>query len=145
MQHKIHHFFNKVQPEAIHIHDIKVAEAVFKANKKFNLPVVLDLHDNYPEVLKLYPHLQKFPGKYIISPNKWKEKEKELILKSDKIISVSPHFIKDLQNRIRKQKENFVLVPNTIRNSFFEDYKVDESIINKYANHFNGVSIRPRF
>src|SRR6056300_1497754 len=28
IQQKIHHFFNKVQPEAIHIHDIKVAEAV---------------------------------------------------------------------------------------------------------------------
>ncbi len=136
IQQKIHHFFNKVQPEAIHIHDIKVAEAVFKANKKLNLPVVLDLHDNYPEVMKLYPHLQKFPGKYIISPNKWKEKEKELILKSDKIISVSPHFIKDLITRIPKQKENFVLVPNTIRKSFFKDYKVDESIINKYANYF---------
>ena len=55
-----------------------------KANKKYDLPTVLDLHDNLPEVMKLYPHLQKFPGKQLISPQKWKKKEEEFIAKADK-------------------------------------------------------------
>ncbi|WP_240614729.1 glycosyltransferase family 4 protein [Polaribacter filamentus] len=136
MQKKIHQFITETEIEALHIHDIRIAQAVFNANKKFNLPVVLDLHDNMPEVMKLYPHLQKFPGKYIISPKKWKQKEEEFIKKATKVISVSPEFIEILQTRLPSEKEKFILVPNTIRASFFEEYTVDASIIEKYKNKF---------
>ncbi len=136
MQKKIDQFITETKIEALHIHDIRIAQAVFNANKKFNLPVVLDLHDNMPEVMKLYPHLQKFPGKYIISPKKWKQKEEEFIKKATKVISVSPEFIETLQMRLPSEKEKFILVPNTIRASFFEEYTVNASIIEKYKNKF---------
>lgn len=136
MKKKIKNFIKNHDIEALHIHDIKVAEAVFKANKNFNLPVVLDLHDNMPEVMKLYPHLQKFPGKYIISPKKWKIKEEEFIRKADKVISVSPEFLETLAIRLPKEKEKLILVPNTIRTSFFKDYIVEQSILEKYKNNF---------
>jgi glycosyltransferase involved in cell wall biosynthesis len=136
MKIKIHQFIKDTKVETLHIHDIRIAQAVFNANKKHNLPVVLDLHDNMPEVMKLYPHLQKFPGKYLISPNKWKEKEEEFILKADKVISVSPEFVETLIARIPSEKEKFVLVPNTIRKSFFENYKVDVKTIERYKNKF---------
>ncbi len=136
MKKNIKNFIKNHDIEALHIHDIKVAEAVFKANKNFNLPVVLDLHDNMPEVMKLYPHLQKFPGKYIISPKKWKIKEEEFIRKADKVISVSPEFLETLAIRLPKEKEKLILVPNTIRTSFFKDYIVEQSILEKYKNNF---------
>lgn len=136
MEKKINQFIAETNIEALHIHDIRIAEAVYNANKKHNLPVVLDLHDNMPEVMKLYPHLQKFPGKYIISPKKWKEKEEQFILKATKVISVSPEFIEALQKRLPSEKDKFVLVPNTIRKSFFEDYTIDKSITEKYENKF---------
>ncbi|SDS21364.1 Glycosyltransferase involved in cell wall bisynthesis [Polaribacter sp. KT25b] len=136
MQSKIYQFIKDTKIEALHIHDIKIAQAVFNANKKYNLPIVLDLHDNMPEVMKLYPHLQIFPGKYIISPKKWKQKEEEFILKADKVISVSPEFLETLKTRIPSAKNKLVLVPNTIRKSFFEDYTIDTSIIERYKNKF---------
>jgi glycosyltransferase involved in cell wall biosynthesis len=136
MRKKIHQFIKESKIEALHIHDIRIAQAVFNANKKHHLPVVLDLHDNMPEVMKLYPHLQKFPGKYMISPKKWKQKEEEFIIRADKVISVSPEFIETLQNRLPSEKDKFVLVPNTIRKSFFEDFKVDTSITEKYKDKF---------
>ena len=136
MTRKIYQFIKETNIEALHIHDIRIAQAVFNANKKHNVPVVLDLHDNMPEVMKLYPHLQKFPGKYIISPKKWKQKEEEFIYKADKVISVSPEFIDTLATRLPSEKKKFVLVPNTIRTSFFENYTVDNSIIEKYKNNF---------
>ncbi|PQJ81204.1 glycosyltransferase family 4 protein [Polaribacter glomeratus] len=136
MQQKIQQFIKETKIEALHIHDIRIAQAVFNANKKLNLPVVLDLHDNMPEVMKLYPHLQKFPGKYIISPKKWKQKEEGFIKKATKVISVSPEFIETLQTRLPSEKAKFILVPNTIRASFFEAYTVDVSVIEKYKNKF---------
>ncbi len=136
MKKKIHRFIKETKIEALHIHDIRIAEAAFNANQKFELPVVLDLHDNMPEVMKLYPHLQKFPGKYIISPSKWKKKEREFIEKANKVISVSPEFLENLEKRIPASKDKLVLVPNTIRQSFYKDYQVDETITNRYKDNF---------
>lgn len=136
MNKKITKFIKETNIDVLHIHDIRIAEAVFKANKKYQLPVVLDLHDNMPEVMKLYPHLQKFPGKYIILPKKWKQKEHEFINKADKIITVSPEFLENLKERIPSIKEKLILVPNTIRKSFFEDFSINKTIIDSYKNNF---------
>ena len=136
MQKKIAKFIRETNIEALHIHDMRIAGAVYKVNVNFNLPIVLDLHDNMPEVMKLYPHLQKFPGKYLISPKKWKQKEEEFIKKANKVIAVSPEFIETLAVRLPLEKDKLVLVPNTIRKTFFEDYKVNETIIKKYQSNF---------
>ena len=136
MQKKIAKFIKETNIEALHIHDMRIAGAVYKVNVNFNLPVVLDLHDNMPEVMKLYPHLQKFPGKYLISPKKWKQKEEEFIKKANKVIAVSPEFIETLAVRLPLEKDKLVLVPNTIRKTFFEDYIVNETIIKKYKSNF---------
>ena len=136
MQKKIAKFIKETNIEALHIHDMRIAGAVYKVNVNFNLPVVLDLHDNIPEVMKLYPHLQKFPGKYLISPKKWKQKEEEFIKKANKVIAVSPEFIETLAVRLPLEKDKLVLVPNTIRKTFFEYYKVNETIIKKYKSKF---------
>lgn len=136
MTKKIHHFLVTNKIEAIHIHDIQIAAAVFKANKKLKLPTVLDLHDNMPEVIKLYPHLQKFPGKQLISTKKWKQKEEEFIQKATKVITVSQEFINEVVTRTNISKNKIVLVPNTVRRSFYENVKIDNSIISKYKNQF---------
>jgi glycosyltransferase involved in cell wall biosynthesis len=136
MKSKIVHFIKINSIEVLHIHDIRIAQAVFNANKKYKLPVVLDLHDNVPEVMKLYPHLQKFPGKYIISPKKWKTKEEEFIHKSDKVIAVSPEFIDTLERRIPSSIHKFVLVPNTVSKSFFTNYYIDQIITDRYKDKF---------
>lgn len=72
MRPKINHFIKKNNIDFLHIHDIRIAESVFQVNKKYKLKVVLDLHDNIPENMRFYPHLRKFPGKYIISPKNGK-------------------------------------------------------------------------
>ncbi|MCF6222197.1 MAG: glycosyltransferase family 4 protein [Flavobacteriaceae bacterium] len=133
---KITHFIIKNKIETLHIHDIRIAEAVFKANDPFKLSTVLDLHDNMPEVMKLYPHLQKFPGKQIISPRKWKKKEEEFIAKADKIITVSNEFIEEVVGRTKIAKNKIVLVPNTVRKSFYSNITINEDIINRYKDDF---------
>ncbi|NIJ46023.1 glycosyltransferase involved in cell wall biosynthesis [Wenyingzhuangia heitensis] len=136
MTQKIKSFIKKNQIEALHIHDIRIADAVFKANKKSKLKIVLDLHDNMPEIMQFYPHLQKFPGKYIISLKKWKVKEEEFIRKADKVITVSPEFVDEVVNRTKIASDKIVLVPNTIRKSFYQDAIIEVSIIEKYKDSF---------
>ena len=136
MSKKIAHFLRANNIEAIHIHDMRIAEAVFKANKKLNLHTVLDLHDNIPEIMKLYPHLQKFPGKQLISPKKWKEKEEQFIRKASKVITVSKEFIEEVMDRTQISKDKIVLVPNTVHQSFYKEAIFDKTIEDKYKNNF---------
>ncbi|PKP45128.1 MAG: glycosyl transferase [Bacteroidetes bacterium HGW-Bacteroidetes-12] len=136
MSNKIVRFLKKYHIEAIHIHDMRIAEAVFKANKSLKLPTVLDLHDNMPEIMKLYSHLQKFPGKQLISPKKWKQKEEEFINKATKIITVSQEFIEEVIGRTKIARNKIVLVPNTVHQSFYKDAITDHSIVESYKNYF---------
>ncbi len=136
MSKKIAHFLSKNKIEVIHIHDMRIAEAVFKVNIKLNLPTVLDLHDNMPEVIKEYPHLQKFPGKQLISPQKWKKKEEEFIGKADKVITVSGEFIEEVIDRTGISQEKIILVPNTVQRSFYSNVVIDEDITEKYWKNF---------
>ncbi len=136
MKQKISHFIKHNKIEALHIHDMRIAQATFWANKTFKLKTVLDLHDNFPEIMKFYPHLQKFPGKYLISPKNWKHKEEQFIKKATKVITVSNEFVNEIIERTSVEKTKVELVPNTIRKSFYEDYTLDEKIIEKYKNDF---------
>ena len=136
MKRKIAHFLNKFKIEAIHIHDIRIADAAFKANKSLGLPTVLDLHDNMPEIIKLYPHLQKFPGKQLISPKKWKIKEEQFIKRATKVITVSQEFINEVVERTKISANKIVLVPNTIHKSFYKKAVIEQSIIDKYKDNF---------
>ena len=136
MRPKINHFIKKNNIDFLHIHDIRIAETVFQVNKKYKLKVVLDLHDNIPENMRFYPHLRKFPGKYIISPKKWKIKESEFIIKADKIITVSPNFAKDIIEENNIEKEKMILVPNTVRKSFFKEAIYSKVIEEKYSNKY---------
>jgi glycosyltransferase involved in cell wall biosynthesis len=133
---KIKDFLKANHIDVIHIHDMRIAGTVFLVNEKFKLPIVLDLHDNFPEVMKEYPHLKKFPGKYVISPKKWLKKEQEFIEKADKIVTVSQEFVDSIKNRLLNQKDKVVLVPNSVRRSFYTNVKIDKTITNKFKDDF---------
>jgi len=136
MAKKIKSFLVNNNIQAIHIHDMQIAEAVFKANKGLKLPTVLDLHDNMPEVIKFYPHLQKFPGKYLISPKKWKRKEEGFIKKATKVCTVSQEFIDEVVYRTGISKNKITLVPNTVQKEFYKNAKIYNSILTKYKRNF---------
>jgi len=133
---KIKNFILENKVEALHIHDMRIADAVFQVNKQFKLKTVLDLHDNFPEVMKEYPHLQKFPGKQLISPLKWKRKEEEFIKMADSVITVSNEFIEEVKSRVRLDDNKIQLVPNTVSKSFYEVYESDQEIIDRYKGKF---------
>jgi len=133
---QIKDFIKKSQVEVLHIHDIRPAGAVYRANRTFSLPCILDLHDNYPEIMKYYPHFKKFPGNVLIQPKLWKQAEKKYIKRSKKVISVSPEFIVDLQRRFPDQAAKFVLVPNSIHRSFYKEAVLDEKIVNRLKENY---------
>lgn len=135
MEKKISHFLSEARIEAIHIHDIVIAEAVFKANKKLGLLIVLDLHENRPEIMKFYPHLKRFPSNVLISPKKWKEKEESFIKKANRVIVVTKDAKEEIVERTKIDSSTISVVPNTVRSSFYEKAQI-EIAENKKKDNF---------
>ena len=135
MSSKINNFLNSNGIDKIHIHDIQIASSVFKANLK-SLPVTLDLHENRPEIMKFYKHVNSFLGKLLISPKKWKIAEEKFSKAANNIIVVTNAAKTELCNRIGLNKDKITVFPNTVRKSFYTDFDLDNNIVEKYRDNF---------
>ena len=97
--------------DAVHIHDLKVARAVFDV-----LPAgvrsVLDLHENRPEIMKEYPHLKRGLGRWLISPKVWKRFETRFINAADGVVVVTEEAAVAYQDQRAIRQEHFAVVPN---------------------------------
>lgn len=132
MRKKILDFVRDNGIEALHIHDIQIAEAAFMANKTFQLPVLLDLHENRPEIMKFYPHLSSFPGNLLIRPSVWKRKEEQFVKNANKVVVVTEEAKKELLSRCEIRSNDIITVPNTVRTSFYKNVSFDNAILEKY-------------
>ena len=137
LQKSIKAFAATAQIEVLHIHDIQVAQAVFMANKSLNLPIVLDLHENRPEIMKYYAHVQSFWGKLLIFPNRWKSFEYRYIKKADAVIVITEAAKQYYLDKIAKlDAAKFCVVPNTVRKAFYTNYDLNNDIVAEYQPYF---------
>lgn len=134
---KVTDFIRRNRIEALHVHDMLIAPAVFKVNEIFQLPLILDLHENRPEIMRFYPHLQKFPGKYIIQPGAWERGQKELVKKADKVVLVTEEAKEDYTKRYNLWPEKVIVVPNTVHPNVFSQYPINKNVVNKFKETFN--------
>ncbi len=134
---KIEHFVYEYNIDVLHIHDLYMLGAAFRANKKLKkrLKIVADLHENYAAALKYYHFSNTFPGKYIISVTKWEKTEIEWIQKADHIITV----IDEAKNRyinLGVPDKKITVVANYVHPKFFLTKHRDENTETKYENKF---------
>ncbi len=134
---RISRFLVENQIDVIHVHDMVVADAVRKANKKLKLPMFLDLHENRPEIMAHYPHLNRFPGKYLVSIDKWKKKEASLARSFDHTVVVTEQAREELCSRAGIPESKVIVMPNTVRSNFFEEVVLEDSISGRFENRFS--------
>jgi glycosyltransferase involved in cell wall biosynthesis len=75
--------------DAIHLHDLPLIKVCAGLASKYNLPLVCDYHENRPEIMKMYHHVQRFPGKWLISVSRWQKYQVKETQKADRLILVT--------------------------------------------------------
>jgi len=132
----ISRFILEYKIQAVHIHDMRIARSVFWAVKERNIPAVLDLHENRPEIMKYYGFVNSLLGKLLIYPLVWKKFEYNYIHKANRVVVVTQeakdYYVKETQ----VDKDKIHVVPNTVRKEFYTDYNLKNEIVNKYAKNF---------
>jgi glycosyltransferase involved in cell wall biosynthesis len=72
-------FIQAQQIDLLHAHDLYMGEPAIAAGKALNIPVVIDLHENFPAAVLTYAWVKKFPQRLLAFPEKWKKKEQSIL------------------------------------------------------------------
>jgi len=143
----IKNFLKNENIQVIHTHDLYMAKAVYMANKNTNIPIVLDLHENYPEAVNGYKWMHKFPSRLVVRPNAWKKKERLYLKFPNKLIVLSSVFKNHLLSKYNYlSDEQFIVYPNVPNLMEFQNYKIDKTLLPKDNEfilfYFGGISKR---
>lgn len=113
------------QFDVIHLHDLPLVKVGLKLSKDFNLPLISDYHENRPEIMKMYRHIQTFPGKYIISIKKWVKYQIKYTKKVDHLILVTDEAKDYYVNNYGVDPHKITVLPNYISLERFRMFKHD--------------------
>ena len=136
LKNKIVDFIAKTKVDILHIHDIQIAQAAISASNIFNINYNIDLHENRPEIMKFYKHVNSFLGKIFISPARWKTAEERFVMSANKVIVVTKHAKKELLSRVNINEQKVIVYPNTVRKDFYENKPIDKNLEKKYLKDF---------
>ena len=119
-------FIDKFDLEAIHAHDLYMSKASFNGIQKStkDIPLTLDLHENYPAAINTYQWAVKGWRKYVVSPKKWYAKEAEYLKYATNIITLSESFKKNLLQRFSfLNKKQIFVHPNMPDLESFQEFE----------------------
>lgn len=125
-QNHIAKFISTHKLDALHVHDLYLAKAAKQGIKqsKRNLPLTLDLHENYPAAINSYQWAIQGWRKYVVQPQRWYKKEGYYLNYADYIIVLSDSFKQDLMKRFPFLKSEHIYPhPNMPDFDSFEAFK----------------------
>ena len=100
--------------DAIHLHDLPLVKVCAGLAEKYKLPLVCDYHENRPEIMKMYHHVQSFPGKWIISVKRWLKYQMKETQKADQLILVTDEAKDYYINNYGIDPQKIIVLPNYI-------------------------------
>ncbi len=112
---RIKKFILRNNLEVVHAHDLYMSKASYRGIKRSGkrIPLILDLHENYPFTVQTYNWTKGFFRSRISKPRTWTVKEQEYMNYADRVIVLSADFKELLLKRYPHMKEeNFYVVPN---------------------------------
>jgi glycosyltransferase involved in cell wall biosynthesis len=110
--------------DVIHIHDLPLCTVIQFIKRKFGIPVVADMHENYPFLIAEQPYMNTLFARIFLSKGKWIKMEKEWLGKADAIVCVAEEMKKRVET-LFKNTVRIAVVPNTPSISEFIDSKVN--------------------
>ncbi len=131
---------NTEQIDAIHVHDLPLAKAASAVCKSNNIPLIVDLHENYPEAIRVHRD-RPLPFRkrllHLLTPvDRWKAYEKTILQEADRAITVieeaKEHYVHDCG----LPPEKVTIVMNAEDIDSFDDYEKDSTLTDRYKNRF---------
>lgn len=127
--------------DAIHVHDLPLTKVAIEISKKNNLRLVADFHENRPEIMKMYKHVNSGLGRFLISTKQWKDYQKWCIGQLKHLILVTNEAQKYYEQHYGAKKETIKVVPNFVNTDILSNLNtvvVPEHLKNKFVALYIG-------
>jgi glycosyltransferase involved in cell wall biosynthesis len=102
----LNEIFEQNKIDAIHVHDLPLAQIGIEFKKKYNAKLILDFHENWPALLSVSTHANTLFGKILSSEVQWRSYERSCAMEADRIIAV----VSEMKDRIL----NLGIPPNKV-------------------------------
>jgi glycosyltransferase involved in cell wall biosynthesis len=130
------------KPQVLHIHDLAMVKTGLSVARAFNIPLVADLHENFPEVLKLWRTGWKGKVLNLVSPPwRWKQLEKYCVHQADRVVITVDEAEEHYITECGMSPEKITVVMNTIDLDYFYSLPLKKEIIDKYEPFFTILHI----
>jgi glycosyltransferase involved in cell wall biosynthesis len=119
--------------EVLHVHDLPLVREAVEAGGRMRIPVVADLHENYPAGLQVW-YTSSLKKRTIYSFERWARYEREILQKVDAVVVV----IEESKERVIElgiPADRIYVVPNTASKQR-EHIPIDRSITGRYEGRF---------
>lgn len=135
---EISRFIRTNNPDILHVHDLYMSKAAHEGIRRSGkmIPMILDLHENYPFQITTYNWTKGFLRHLLSRPQMWKKKEHEYLGYADKIIVLSSEYRDSLMNEYpHLTSDRFVVFPN-VPDISSQEYTNKDSVENPFQNSF---------
>ncbi len=99
--------------DVIHIHDLPLSIVGIGLKEKYGISLVIDLHENWPALMKNAAHTQTLAGRLLSSNRQWTEYEKKVLPRADMVITI----IEEARDRViglGVDRGKITMVSNTV-------------------------------
>ncbi len=132
-------FLNQWPVDVVHIHDLPLISVVHGLQKQFAFKIMLDLHENWPVLMRISAFSHRFPTNLFFSFSRWKDYENQWVRQADGVITV----IEEARERLAGlgiPREKIEVIQNTIDLNSFAVTTTSEKPIEWILLYSGGVN-----
>lgn len=74
--------------DAVHVHDLPLSQIGLEIKNRLHIPLIIDLHENWPGLIKDAPHTNSLIGRLLSSNKQWRRYEQKMLSMADRVITV---------------------------------------------------------
>jgi len=127
--------------QALHVHDLPLSKISLNLKRRFGIPVIIDMHENYADWIEETPHYNTLVGRVVKNLSNWKEYEKHSLQSADYVIGVAPVLIRKMIEEYDLNPDKIIFVPNTPDPDFLQVDSIDEDICKQLDGKFNIIFV----
>ena len=140
MQKNIDFFVRQNKIDILHVHDLPLVKSALTVAKKNSIPLIADLHENYPEALREWrkeprPWYSK-TMEYFLSPSRFEQMSKSTLPEVSHIISVIDEGKTYYSKEYRIPENNITVVMNAEDLGYYDSIPIHFDILKKYKTNF---------
>ena len=133
----IERYVRDFELDVLHVHDLPLVGTALDVSRKLGIPLVADLHENYPAALRL--SIEANPGArswFTPHPRRWVSYERRVVRSATHVVVVVDEAKERLIKDYGLEPEKITVVMNVEDADHFKGIGLDRDILTRYKDSF---------